>query len=93
MNQAAMVKVFGAAFALYEAVFLALMVTVLRSGSQWADLGAIVLLLPMGFGVIGAGVFATTKSENIRALCLVAVSALLSVVTTVAATVWVEQRW
>lgn len=93
MNQAAIVKVFGATFLLYEAVFLGLIVTVLRSGSQWADLGTVVLLLPMGLGVIGAGVFATTKSETIRAVCLVAVAALLSVVMTLVATIWLDQRW
>ena len=81
-----------AAFLLYEAFFLCLLVVVVRSASPWADLGAIVLLLPMGFGVIGAGVFATTKSENIRALRLVSVAALLSVVTMVVATALMEQR-
>ena len=91
MNQSVMGKVFWTAFGLSEAVFLYLLVTVLRSGSPWAELGVTVLLMPLGFMGVAAGVFATTKNETARVLCLLAVIVPLLCAATPALTSVTEQ--
>ena len=84
-------NVFWVAFGLSEAAFFYLLVMLWRSGSPWADLGALALMMPMGFMGIGAGVFATTKSENTRLLCLLSVIVALFCVATPAVMVLTEQ--
>jgi hypothetical protein len=91
MNRPTMGKVFWTAFGLSEAVLLYLLVMTLRSGSPWADLGVIALLMPLGFVGVAAGVFATAKSENARLLCLLAVIVLLLCAGVPALTVLTEQ--